>query len=90
MTWVPPPSRSPLWTRSAEILYSEYRRHFARIQETLAEVLRRASEKLGSVPVLPAITGSGGMALAQAMKIPFDQEVIAVSESWTAGIPQTV
>ena len=29
-----------------EILYSEYRRHFARIQETLAEVLRRASEKL--------------------------------------------
>ena len=53
-----------------EILYSEYRRHFARIQETLAEVLRRASEKLGSVPVLPAITSSGGMALAQAMKIP--------------------
>ena len=50
-----------------EILYSEYRRHFARIQETLAEVLRRASEKLESVPVLPAITGSGGMALAQAM-----------------------
>lgn len=28
------------------ILYSEYRRHFAHIQETLAEVLRQASEKL--------------------------------------------
>ena len=72
-----------------EILYSEYRRHFARIQETLAEVLRRASEKLGSVPVLPAITGSGGMALAQAMKIPFVQEVIAVSESLDRRYPQT-
>ena len=72
-----------------EILYSEYRRHFARIQETLAEVLRRASEKLGSVPVLPAITGSGGMALAQAMKIRFVQEVIAVSESLDRRYPQT-
>ena len=72
-----------------EILYSEYRRHFARIQETLAEVLRRASEKLGSIPVLPAITGSGGMALAQAMKIPFVQEVIAVSESLDRRYPQT-
>ena len=62
---------------------------FARIQETLAEVLRRASEKLGSVPVLPAITGGGGMALAQAMKIPFVQEVIAVSESLDRRYPQT-
>ncbi len=71
------------------ILYSEYRRHFAHIQETLAEVLRQASEKLGSVSVLPAITGSGGMSLAQAMKIPFVQEVIAVSESLDRRYPQT-
>ena len=75
--------------RVGEIFYSEYRRHFARIQETLAEVLRSAAEKLGNVPVLPAITGSGGMALAQAMKIPFVQEVIAVSESLDRRYPQT-
>lgn len=59
------------------------------IQETLAEVLRQASEKLGSVSMLPAITGSGGMSLAQAMKIPFVQEVIAVSESLDRRYPQT-
>ena len=78
-----------LMDRLGEIFYSEYERHFARIQETLAEVLGRAAEKLGNARVLPAITGSGGMALAKALHIPFVQEVIAVSESLDRRYPQT-
>ena len=75
--------------RVGALLYSEYQRHFAKIQETLAEILHRASQKLGNIRVEPAITGSGGMALADAMEIPFVQEVIAVSESLDRRYPQT-
>ena len=44
--------------RVGALLYSEYQRHFAKIQETLAEILHRASQKLGNIRVEPAITGS--------------------------------
>ena len=46
------------------ILFSDYERHFANIQETLAGLLVKAEEKLGSIKIHPVITGSGGLTLA--------------------------
>ena len=46
------------------ILFSEYKRHFANIKETLKELVEHASKELGNVEVAPTITGSGGLALA--------------------------
>ena len=60
-----------------EVLFSDYERHFANIQETLSDLLGRAIHKLGTIHVSPVITGSGGLTLAKHLGVPFVQEVIA-------------
>ena len=72
-----------------EILFSEYKRHFANIKETLKELVDLAIETIGDTEVAPTITGSGGLALAQVIHIPFEQEVVCVSEALTDYAPQT-
>ena len=47
-----------------QILFSDYERHFANIQETLQQLLEKAVDKLGTFHVHPVITGSGGLTLA--------------------------
>ena len=70
------------------VLFSDYRRHFARIQETLAELLEEARTTLGDVSVSAMITGSGGLTLANHLGIPFTQEVVAVATALKASAPQ--
>lgn len=41
------------------ILFSDYQRHFANIQETLAAIIQKAFDSLGDIPLSPVITGSG-------------------------------
>ena len=72
-----------------EVLFSDYERHFANIQETLSDLLGRALYKLGPIQVSPVITGSGGLSLAKHLDIPFVQEVIAVSTALQDYAPQT-
>lgn len=71
------------------ILFSDYQRHFANIQETLAEVVQKAYDSLGDIPLSPVITGSGGLALSKHLGIPFVQEVVAVATSLKDFAPQT-
>ena len=71
------------------LLFADYQRHFANIQETLAELLTRAYGKLGELTLHPVITGSGGLTLANHLGVPFVQEVIAVSTSLQKIAPQT-
>ena len=59
-----------------EVVFSDYERHFANIQETLSDLLGRAIHKLGPVHASPVITGSGGLTLAKHLGVPFVQEVI--------------
>ena len=72
-----------------ELLFSDYERHFANIQETLAALLEKAEEKLGDLTVYPAITGSGGLTLANHLGVPFIQEVVAVATALEETAPQT-
>ena len=72
-----------------EVLFSDYERHFANIQETLSDLLGRAIHKLGAIHVSPVITGSGGLTLAKHLGVPFVQEVIAVSTALQDYAPQT-
>ena len=75
--------------KDREILFSDYERHFADIQNTLASLLGKASQKLGEISVRPVITGSGGLTLANHLEVPFVQEVIAVSSSLQELAPKT-
>ena len=63
------------------LLFSDYERHFANIQETLESLLSKVHDQLGEIILSPVITGSGGLTLAKHLGIPFVQEVIAVSTS---------
>ena len=72
-----------------ELLFSDYERHFANIQETLAALLEKAEKKLGDLTVYPAITGSGGLTLANHLGVPFIQEVVAVATALEETAPQT-
>ena len=65
------------------VLFTDYERHFANIQDTLLKLLKKAFEEHGNLNVHPMITGSGGLTLANHLNVPFTQEVIAVSTALT-------
>ncbi len=71
------------------LLFSDYERHFANIQETLSSLIQKAISKLGNRKVAPMITGSGGLTLAKHLDVPFVQEVISVSTALQHYAPQT-
>ena len=72
-----------------EILFSDYERHYANIQDTLAGLLRKVKESVGSITVHPVITGSGGLTLANHLNIPFNQEVVSVASALEYYAPKT-
>ena len=72
-----------------ELIFSDYERHYANIQETLSDLLSRALHQLGTIKVSPVITGSGGLTLANNLEVDFVQEVIAVATALQDYAPQT-
>ena len=71
-----------------KILFAEYERHYANIQETLNMLLKKAKGELGEILLKPVITGSGGLTLSKHLGVPFVQEVVAVSTSLQDFAPQ--
>ena len=71
------------------ILFSDYKRHFANIKETLSDLLQDAYAKLGNISLHPMITGSGGLTLANHLQVPFVQEVISVATALKELAPKT-
>ena len=72
-----------------EVLFSDYERHYANIQQTLATLIGRSMEKLGDRTVCPVITGSGGLTISKHLDVPFLQEVVAVSNALEYYSPKT-
>ena len=72
-----------------EILFSDYERHYANIQETLAVLIKKAMDALGNLTLLPVITGSGGLAISKHLEVPFVQEVVSVATSLQDYAPHT-
>lgn len=72
-----------------KILFSDYQRHYANIQETVKNILVNAKKACGECEFMSSITGSGGLALANVLDIPFNQEVVCVSTSLKKVAPQT-
>ncbi len=71
------------------ILFSDYKRHFANIQDTLAELIKEINDSLGVISLSPVITGSGGLQLSKHLSLPFVQEVISVSKALEYYAPHT-
>ena len=61
-----------------EMLYASYRRHRSRIRETLADMLEELRAAFPEAEeVMPAVSGSAGIGIAEACNLPFVQEVYA-------------
>ena len=76
-----------------DTIFSDYRRHHANVRATVAGLLVDIHKELeqrgrGDEPIRLAITGSGGLALADNMHVPFIQEVIAETEAIDKEYPQ--
>lgn len=63
------------------ILFRDYRRHNAKIAETLSTMVGEARKKIGDGVVSVVVTGSAGLGLSERFGIPFVQEVIASAET---------
>ncbi|HCA74786.1 MAG TPA: activase [Bifidobacterium sp.] len=75
------------------VLFSDYRRHHANVRATVAGLLEDIHGELesrgrGDEPIRLAITGSGGLALADNLHVPFVQEVIAETRAIDEEYPQ--
>ncbi len=60
-----------------ETLFEEYRRHHADVRGELFRLLTEVAAALPGRSVRAAVTGSGGLSVADLMGVPFVQEVIA-------------
>ena len=65
---------------NGDIVFKEYRRHFANISGTVKVLFEDLQKKIGDVPARLTVTGSAGMGIAERAKIPFVQEVVASCE----------
>ncbi len=73
-----------------KLIYSEYKRHFANIKETIRDVFDLAFRSvLKGRKAMFNITGSGGLSVAKWLQIPFVQEVIASTRTVETFLPET-
>ena len=71
-------------------LYETYQRHFSDVKKASRKVLCEAAQVIGKQqPISFTITGSGGMGLAETLKLEFVQEVIACTKTVETVIPET-
>lgn len=72
-----------------QIIYSNYRRHYSDVENSVGEILEEVYKNLGEFEVTMAVTGSGGLMVHKWLDIPFVQEVIACSMAVEELIPET-
>ena len=75
------------------IIFSDYRRHHANVRATVAGLIedihkQLISEDRADMPIHLAITGSGGLGLADNLHTQFIQEVIAETEAIQTDYPE--
>jgi predicted CoA-substrate-specific enzyme activase len=69
------------------VVFSDYRRHQASVRSSLGELLGEIGEVFGDNCFTTAVTGSGGLQVADLMGVPFVQEVIAGTRAIQAEYP---
>lgn len=72
-----------------KMIFGKYMRHFSDVKEATVQILEEAKGILGDSPMTMAITGSGGIGLADVLEIAFVQEVIACTKTVEEMIPET-
>ena len=74
-------------TSEGKVVFSRYLRHFSEVRAKTAELLREAKQALALDACRLSLTGSGALALAEDLGLPFIQEVAASSMAIRKVIP---
>lgn len=75
---------------NGKILYRSYERHYSKITEKMAELLKRLRDELpGGENAELTVSGSAGMGISQTCRLPFVQEVYATRIAVGKLIPDT-
>ena len=69
-------------------VYSLYHRHRSDILTTLADIVHELAWKHGDIEAPVCFTGSAGIGVAEALGMPFVQEVVATTQAVRERIPQ--
>ncbi|APB31057.1 acyl-CoA dehydratase activase-related protein [Vagococcus teuberi] len=72
-----------------DVLFSKYERHYSDVKTAAIKILKEAKDAIGDQELTMNITGSGGIGLADLLKIDFIQEVIACTKTVEEVIPET-
>lgn len=72
-----------------DVLFSKYERHYSDVKTAAIKILKEAKDVIGDQELTMNITGSGGIGLADLLKIDFIQEVIACTKTVEEVIPET-
>lgn len=73
---------------NSNIIHSVYRRHRSDIRTTLSEVIHEMNWRYGNLKGSVAVTGSAGISVAEALELPFVQEVVATTKIVKKEYPQ--
>ena len=82
-------AKAVLIDSDGKILYETYERHFSKVLEKCRELFEKAYAIIGDCEISFAMSGSAGLGIAEAMRVPFIQEVVAESELVQRTSPDT-
>ncbi len=74
---------------NGEILYSTYERHYSKVLEKCRELLENVYSITGEGSINFALSGSAGLGISEAIRVPFIQEVVSESEVVKHTAPDT-
>ncbi|MBR3988382.1 MAG: 2-hydroxyacyl-CoA dehydratase [Clostridia bacterium] len=74
---------------NSKIVFSTYKRHFSKISEMTAELLKEVYSATNDSEMYIAVSGSAGMGMANDLHIPFVQEVYATRNAVKKISPET-
>ncbi|HBG01439.1 MAG TPA: 2-hydroxyglutaryl-CoA dehydratase, partial [Firmicutes bacterium] len=72
-----------------DVIFSKYQRHYSDIKESVVSLITQAYEDFSDYEITLNITGSGGIAVAEHLKVGFVQEVIAGTKAIQTFFPET-
>ncbi|MBP1751850.1 MAG: CoA activase [Geobacteraceae bacterium] len=70
-------AKAVILDEGGELVFSRYCRHQGKTMETTRSIFREALREFGDVELDLVLTGSAGMGVAEAFRVPFVQEVVA-------------
>ena len=70
-----------------DVVFAVYKRHFSKISDTVLEILRQIDQQYPQLKVSVTLSGSAGLGVADALDLPFVQEVYAEKSAIEALCP---